>query len=1125
MGKHFNLIIMPSINTQKNISELVRPDLKLEAAAGRLSGMTVVHKEAFANVSTSPEPISVGAIAQLPVAASATALRVKIGNAADLASIGTWTVTTVPLDAETVTIGAKVYTFQETLTDVDGNVLLAPLADAAGVLTLTGAPLDTETVTIGSKVYTFQDTLTNVDGNVQIAPTSAAAGVLTLTGALADGETITIGSQVYTLQNNLLAGEGNVQIAPADSATGVLTLASNLADTETVTIGAKAYTFQDTLTNVDGNVHIAADVQATGLFTSLGPIADTETVTIGAKTYTFQDTLTNVDGNVKIAPTVAATGTLTATATPADGETVTIGTQVYTFQTALTNVFGNVAIAVSVEAAQTLTLAANIANTETVTIGAKAYTFQDTLTDVDGNVHIGATASDTIDNFIAAITGGAGGGTAYATSMTTNTDVTAAVGAGDTMVATALVAGTADNTTATTETAAQASWGAVTLLGGRDADSDTLDNLIAAINEAAGSGTLYAQFTTAHPDVVAVAGGGLTIDITADIAGLGGNDIVTTETAANSSWGAGTLTGGLYGVSDTLDNFIAGINGGAGSGTAYAAAMVTNTDVTAAAGAGETIDLTAITGGQAANLIALTDTTDNGSFSRTTLLGGEDSADGTLRNFANAINGGAGSGTAYAALMTTNADVTAVAGTGAAEGTMTVTAIAAGTSDNSTASTETGAGSSWGGATLSGGTDSPSDTLDNLIDAINKNLATENVAYSSGTFANTDVTAAAGAGDTMDVTAINSGTLENDIATTETITNGSWGAGTLAAGVDNASDTIDNLIAAINLAAGAGTTYAALTTLNTDVTAAAGAGDTMDVTAIVGGTVGNAIATTETATNTSWGGATLAAGTNSATGTIDNLIAAINLAAGAGTTYAAAMTANVALVEAFAGAGDTMVLLDIAGASVTTTDGTTGAAFGGATSVAGGAGVQKVTLVGLDETGAEVTETILANGAGSGSPSITTFMRLMDAFVSATGTYATVTASGQVADVVIENAAGGTDWAVIPVADYPTGSAMIGVHSVPLGKVAFINNLSATFGSNTAGFLQISTRAGILDTAAPYEAPQVVFQRKTQLLNGNIQGPDAPIGPIPALSDIIPLAHGAAAVDVNLSYEIILFDA
>jgi len=90
------------------------------------------------------------------------------------------------------------------------------------------------------------------------------------------------------------------------------------------------------------------------------------------------------------------------------------------------------------------------------------------LTDVDGNVLIGATASDSLDNLIAAINLDSGSGTLYATSTTANTFVSALAGTGDTMDVTALTAGTAGNSIATTTTAADASWGGATLTGGSE---------------------------------------------------------------------------------------------------------------------------------------------------------------------------------------------------------------------------------------------------------------------------------------------------------------------------------------------------------------------------------------------------------------------------------------------------------------------------------------------------------------------------------------------------------------------------------------------------------------------------------------------------------------------------------
>ena len=130
---------------------------------------------------------------------------------------------------------------------------------------------------------------------------------------------------------------------------------------------------------------------------------------------------------------------------------------------------------VNTPAANILTLTANILDTETVTIGTKVYTFQDTLVNADGNVKIGATASLTLDNFIAAITlvGGVPG-TDYALLMTVHPDVTAAAGALDTMDVTALVGGTDGNAIAVAETIVTGGvWTTDTsfLVGGLD-DSD-----------------------------------------------------------------------------------------------------------------------------------------------------------------------------------------------------------------------------------------------------------------------------------------------------------------------------------------------------------------------------------------------------------------------------------------------------------------------------------------------------------------------------------------------------------------------------------------------------------------------------------------------------------------------------
>ncbi len=132
-----------------------------------------------------------------------------------------------------------------------------------------------------------------------------------------------------------------------------------------------------------------------------------------------------------------------------------------------------------VAATGTLTLSGNVSSGQTVTIGVgtgqKVYSFVNTINGGSGanQVLVGASASASLDNLIAAINGGTGSGTLYGPPTEAHTQVTAAAGAGDTMVITAKLddaTGSFGNTIVTSETLVNGSWGAATLTGGTDAN-------------------------------------------------------------------------------------------------------------------------------------------------------------------------------------------------------------------------------------------------------------------------------------------------------------------------------------------------------------------------------------------------------------------------------------------------------------------------------------------------------------------------------------------------------------------------------------------------------------------------------------------------------------------------------
>jgi hypothetical protein len=147
------------------------------------------------------------------------------------------------------------------------------------------------------------------------------------------------------------------------------------------------------------------------------------------------------------------------------------------------------------------------------------------------------------------------------------------------------------------------------------------------------------------------------------------------------------------------------------------------------------------------------------------------------------------------------------------------------------------------------GTTLPATQL-NIEHAVNR-TGTPGIGYAAATTAHPDVTLSAFVADDATVTAKKGGVAGNAIATTETFTavTNIFAGATLAGGVSpTAAQTITALVAAITGDAEA------------VVTAVDGAGDTLVVTALEVGTAGNAIATTTTLANATWGAGTLAGG-------------------------------------------------------------------------------------------------------------------------------------------------------------------------------------------------------------------------------------------------------------------------
>lgn len=122
-----------------------------------------------------------------------------------------------------------------------------------------------------------------------------------------------------------------------------------------------------------------------------------------------------------------------------------------------------------VAAVNTLTFSAVPIANETVTIDGVIYTFV-AAPNAAYEVLIGATASDSLDNLIAAINLAGGSPAPYGTGTAEHPSVSAAAGAGDTMVVTADTPGAASSLIDTSETLTQGNWTYDNMYGGVDDD-------------------------------------------------------------------------------------------------------------------------------------------------------------------------------------------------------------------------------------------------------------------------------------------------------------------------------------------------------------------------------------------------------------------------------------------------------------------------------------------------------------------------------------------------------------------------------------------------------------------------------------------------------------------------------
>ena len=232
---------------------------------------------------------------------------------------------------------------------------------------------------------------------------------------------------------------------------------------------------------------------ASGTLTISGVVKDGEKVTIGTDIYEFlsdADQTKTSPGNIAVdieANTVKATGTLTMDTQPMPGDTITIGPKTYIFVPVGTdNADGEISIGADLAAAQAALVGAinglDGLNTAHPSVTAGAFASDDCVitAKIGGTVGNSIATTETFTaatNVFASGTLGTGADCSAANAVTAlaaaimandTVGVSAADGAGDTVVLTANIAGAAANSIITTETMTNGAFGAATLTSGVD---------------------------------------------------------------------------------------------------------------------------------------------------------------------------------------------------------------------------------------------------------------------------------------------------------------------------------------------------------------------------------------------------------------------------------------------------------------------------------------------------------------------------------------------------------------------------------------------------------------------------------------------------------------------------------
>jgi len=203
-------------------------------------------------------------------------------------------------------------------------------------------------------------------------------------------------------------------------------------------------------------------------------------------------------------------------------------------------------------------------------------------------------------------------------------------------------------------------------------------------------------------------------------------------------------------------------------------------------------------------------------------------------------------------------------------------------------------------------------------------------------------------------------------------------------------------------------------------------------------------------------------------------------------------------------------------------------AGGNANDTAAGSGAREVTVIYLDTSLNKQEEQLATAGTSASSYTSGNVFRLIRAYVSASGTYASASSGfSHSASITLESSS--EDWGTIDATNIARGQTQIGCYAVPATdndgrtvKEAYVLGYVISADSNKqVDFIMYQRANAHTETSAPYTAARTIREHDVASGISFIEA-EVPIGPFSPGTDLGWMAKAASSASAIVDFEILL---